>query len=92
MTDEDREKKTGPRDPIPRLLPRIRTEYDRLCEDLGGPADIGVVGISKYHLASYCHTYPTQRVLPVLMSIYAGRNLSSKALALGGIRNQPVRF
>jgi len=64
MIDEDREKKTGPR--APRLIPVIRTEYDRLCEDLGGPADIGVVGISKEDLASYCQTYPSRRVLPVL--------------------------
>jgi hypothetical protein len=78
MTDEDCEKKTGPRDPIPRLLPRIRTEYDRLCEDLGGPADIGAVGISKYHLASYCGTYPTQRVVPVLMQYTPDETLARK--------------
>jgi hypothetical protein len=66
MTDEDREKKDS-RDPTPRLPPRIRTEYDRLCEDLGGPADIGEVDISKEDLATYCPVYPSQRVLPVLI-------------------------
>ena len=76
MIDEDREKKTGPR--APRLIPVIRTEYDRLCEDLGGPADIGVVGISKYNLASYCHTYPTQRVLPVLIQYTPDETLARK--------------
>ena len=78
MTDEDREKKTGSRDPTPRLPPRIRTEYDRLCEDLGGPADIGEVGISKYDLASYCGTYPTQRVLPVLIQYQPDETLARK--------------
>ena len=63
MIDEDREKKIGSRGPTPRFPPhRIRTEYDRLCEDLGGPADIGEVGISKEDLASYCSVYPSQRV------------------------------
>jgi hypothetical protein len=78
MTDEDREKKTGSRNPTPRLPPRIRTEYDRLCEDLGGPADIGEVGISKYDLASYCGTYPTQRVLPVLIQYAPDETLARK--------------
>jgi hypothetical protein len=67
MIDKDREKKTDLRDSTPRPIPRIRTEYDRLCEDLGGPTDIGVVGISEKDLASYCGTFPSQRVLAVLI-------------------------
>jgi hypothetical protein len=63
MIDEDRENKIGPRFPRPVV---IRTEYDRLCEDLGGPADIGVVGIEEKDLASYCQIYPSHRVLRVL--------------------------
>ena len=78
MIDKDREKKTGPQGSTPRLPPRIRTEYDRLCEDLGGPADIGEVGISKYDLASYCSTYPTQRVLPVLIQYTPDETLARK--------------
>jgi hypothetical protein len=78
MTDEDREKKTDSRDPTPHLPPRIRTEYDCLCEDVDGPADIGVVGISKYDLASYCSTYPTQRVLPVLIQYTPDKTLARK--------------
>jgi hypothetical protein len=66
MIEKDREKRTGLHDSAPRPMPRIRTEYDRLCEDLGGPANIGVAGISEKDLASYCATYPSQRVLPVL--------------------------
>jgi hypothetical protein len=94
MTDEDREKKTDSRDPTPRLPPRIRTEYDRLCEDLGGPADIGEVGISKEDLASYCPVYPSQRVLPVLIQYQkkSRRDLGSKALALGGVCDWSIRF
>jgi hypothetical protein len=64
MIDKDR--KTSPDGSTPRLAPRIRTEYDRLCEELGGPADIGVAGISDKALASYCRAYPSHCVLPVL--------------------------
>jgi hypothetical protein len=78
MTDKDREKKTGLRDSTPRPIPRIRTEYDRLCEDLGGPANIGVVGISEKDLASYCGTFPSQRVLPVLIQYQPDETLARK--------------
>jgi hypothetical protein len=76
MIDEDRGKKTGPR--ATRPIPVIKTEYDRLCEDHGGPADIGVVGISKEDLASYCQTYPMQRVLPALIQYTPDEPLARK--------------
>ena len=75
MIDEERKNK-GPR--FPRPIPVIRTEYDRLCEDLGGPADIGVVGISKEDLASYCQNYPSQRILPLLIQYQPNKTLAQK--------------
>jgi hypothetical protein len=79
MIDKDREKKTSPRDQTPRLPPRIRTEYDRLCEDLGGPADIGVeIGAANVGLAIYCNEYPSNRVLPVLLQFQTDISLAQK--------------
>jgi hypothetical protein len=79
MSDDDREKKTGSRDPTPRLPPRIRTEYDRLCEDLGGPADIGVeIGPAGVGLAPYCSEYPSSRVLPVLLQFQQDDTLARR--------------
>jgi hypothetical protein len=79
MTDEDREKKTDPRDPAPRLPPSIRTEYDRLCEDLGAPADIGVeIEAANVGLAIYCNEYPSSRVLPVLLPYQPDISLARK--------------
>jgi hypothetical protein len=32
----------NPGKPIQRLMPVIKTEYDRLWDELGGPADVGI--------------------------------------------------
>jgi hypothetical protein len=79
MTDDEREKKTGSRYPTPRLPPRVRTEYERLCEDFGGPADIGVeIGHENVGLGPYCTEYPSSRVLPVLLQFQPDDLLARK--------------
>ena len=50
----------------PLFLPRIRTEYDRLCEDFGGPADIGRV-VNETALRAYCSEYGPSRIIPILV-------------------------
>jgi hypothetical protein len=56
---------TGPRRPPPGL-PYIKTEFDRLCDELGGPADIGV-DIDKHALTPYCSEYPSKVIVPILL-------------------------
>ena len=50
----------------PSALPNVKTEFDRLYEELGGPADIGV-DISKRALATYCSEYPLKVIVPILL-------------------------
>src|ERR1700733_14023849 len=49
------------------FFPTLKTDYDRLCDDLGGPADIGVsIPYPGATLGGYCREHPCVRVLPVL--------------------------
>jgi hypothetical protein len=49
----------------PRTIRGIKSEYDRLGEELGGPADIGIDGPENF--APYCREYPLHRILPVFL-------------------------
>ena len=52
---------------VPLSPPKIKTEFDRLCEDLGGPVDIGIpIGNLKSSFPRYCGEYPLGRVRPIL--------------------------
>jgi hypothetical protein len=52
---------------VPLFPPKIKTEFDRLCEDFGGPADIGIpVGNLKSSFRRYCGEYRLGRVRPIL--------------------------
>ena len=75
MIDEEREKSTRPR----RLAPRIRSEFDRLCDELGGPADIGAaIGSRRIRLSMYCTEYSSHRVLPVLLQYQSDESLARR--------------
>jgi hypothetical protein len=55
---------------IPAPLRPIRSEYDELCDELGGPADISAkMGFREddVPLPMYCTEYPSRRILPVLL-------------------------
>jgi hypothetical protein len=51
--------------PFPTSLSSIKPEYQRLCDDLGGPAEIGS-GVNSRDLEKYCQDYPLGKVLPSL--------------------------
>jgi hypothetical protein len=68
-------------------FPSFKTEYDRLCEDLGGPADLGRSGFEN-HLRRACGACPLRLILPVLIEFkpdgvdFARRHWPWAALAL----------
>ena len=51
---------------LPPSLSNIKTEFDKLFVDLGGPADIGV-DINKRALAESCREYPSRQIVPILL-------------------------
>jgi hypothetical protein len=52
-------------------FPSLKTEYDHLCEDLGGPADLGHSGLDD-DLQRACGVYPLRLILPVLIEFKPG--------------------
>ena len=48
-----------------RSLSDIKSEYKKLCDELGGPADVGLT-INKRNLETYCREYRMGQVLPIL--------------------------
>jgi hypothetical protein len=56
----------GSKRPFLTSLSKIKSDYQRLCDDLGGPAEIGF-GVDRRGLERYCQVYPLHEVLPSLM-------------------------
>lgn len=52
--------------PFPTSLSRLKSQYQELCDELGGPADIGVKVDSRY-LGKCCEAYPLEKMLPILV-------------------------
>jgi hypothetical protein len=53
----------------PRRTPSLscsKSEYEKLCDELGGPADIGRV-VNETALRAYCNEYGTNRIIPILL-------------------------
>jgi len=76
--DEDTRRKLPPRWP--------KSEYDKLCDELGGPADIGFA-LKTLDFRSYCGEYPLGKVLPILLR-FANENSARRhwpwaAMAIG---------
>jgi hypothetical protein len=51
---------------LTRSLSGIKSEYKKLCDELGGPADVGLT-IDKRNLETYCREYRVGQVLPILI-------------------------
>lgn len=51
---------------IPPSLSDAKSEFQKFCGELGGPADIGI-NLDKTYLEQCCRDYSTRRVLPVLL-------------------------
>lgn len=56
----------GPRKRLPSLS-HITSEYDKLRDELGGPADIGVK-VKHHALAIYCREYRSGLIVPILLA------------------------
>ena len=68
MIDPESDKSRRVQRPVQLLMPIIKTEYQRLCYELGGPADVGIaIKSPKTSLAPYCRDYGSRRILPVLV-------------------------
>jgi hypothetical protein len=51
-----------------RLMPNIKSEYERLWDELGGPADIGApIKWPWPTLGAYCGKYNSNTIVPVLL-------------------------
>jgi hypothetical protein len=61
------------------FFPTLKNDYDRLCDELGGPADIGFsIPHPKVTLAGYCREHPCVRVLPVLTRFQPDKSRARK--------------
>ena len=51
---------------FPPSLARAESEFKKLCNELGGPADIGVT-VDRNDIEVYCREYPVGLLLPILL-------------------------
>jgi hypothetical protein len=51
---------------LPPSLSSIKSEFRELCDELGGPADIGVA-IDNRYMEHCCQEFPLERLLPILL-------------------------
>jgi hypothetical protein len=51
---------------FPPSLARAESEFKKLCNEPGGPADIGVT-VDKNDMEVYCREYPVGLLLPILL-------------------------
>jgi len=51
---------------FPPSLARAESEFKKLCNELGGPADIGVT-VDKIDMEVYCQEHPVGLLLPILL-------------------------
>jgi hypothetical protein len=55
-------------------MPTIRSEYELLCDELGGPADIKApIKWARAALAPYCSEYSSSTILPILLKFQADK-------------------
>jgi hypothetical protein len=79
MIDQEPSKSSDVQRPARGLMPIIKTEYERMCDELGGPADIGIaLKWPKASLAPYCRDYGSRRVLPVLVKFQADQSCARR--------------
>ena len=65
----------GPRKRLP-YLSDIKSEYEKLCDELDGPADIGVK-VKHHALAIYCREYRSDLIVPILLA-YAKDEIAAR--------------
>jgi hypothetical protein len=57
---------SAPGRPFPPSLARVGSDYKKLCDELGGPADIGVT-IDPQYMELCCQEHPADSLLPILL-------------------------
>jgi hypothetical protein len=65
LFDEADAEKSANRRSLALSLSRNPSEFEKLCDELGGPADIGVK-FNKRDMNRYCKDYPSRRIVPIL--------------------------
>ncbi len=55
---------------FPTSLSSIKSEFEKMCDEFGGPADIGAT-IEHRDLERYCNEYPLRSIQPVLIQFQA---------------------
>jgi hypothetical protein len=66
MVDEDEKQNSRSCSSAPDpAFSNIKTEYDHLCEELGGPVDLGP-RVSQIDFRRYCREHPSHQIVPVL--------------------------
>jgi hypothetical protein len=73
-------KSKGSRGKNSKPLRPIKSEYDELCDELGGPADIGAaMGYQgDVHLPMYSSEYPARRIVPVFLRFEPNKPLARR--------------
>jgi hypothetical protein len=65
LSDQAGAAKSARRRSLSLSLSQIPSEFEKLCDELGGPADIGVK-FNKRDMNRYCKDYPSRRIVPIL--------------------------
>jgi hypothetical protein len=78
MIDKDGEKTARPRSSTRRLLPQLRSEFEQLCDELGGPADGIDPSVKLSAFPPYCKDYPSGQIVPLLRKHQSDEGLARR--------------
>jgi hypothetical protein len=71
VEENERRRSSAPR------IPRLRSRYDLLCDEFGGPVDLGI-NVERSVLAKSCTAWPWPRIRPVLLQDRSDENSALK--------------
>jgi hypothetical protein len=63
--------------PFPPTLARAESEFKKLCDELGGPADIGVK-IDRQYMEICCQEHPADSLLPLLLRFQEDQSVARR--------------
>jgi hypothetical protein len=78
MIDEIPEKTARPGSSAGRLRPWPRSEFERLCDELGGPADGIAASVKRNTFAIYCKDHPSGQIVPILRQYESDESLARR--------------
>ena len=65
------------RRPFPPSLARVGSDYKKLCDELGGPADIGVT-VDPQYMEICCQEHPADSLLPLLLRFQKDQSVARR--------------